>query len=73
MPVRRLRSLQEAEDALVLNPDDPRLWEIVSSLWALSDRLFPRRFPPGLRKHRSMEELNEQRERWEREAIENAR
>jgi hypothetical protein len=73
VPVRRLRSLQEAEDTLVRSPDDPMLWQAVASLWALSDRLFPRRFPPGLRKHRSIEELNEQREHWERQAIEAAR
>lgn len=73
MPVKRLRSLEEAEDSLRRHPDDPKLWPSVAALWRLSDRLFRSRLPPGVYKHRSVEELNRQRERWEAAAIESSR
>ena len=70
MPVKRLRSLQEAEDSLRRAPDDPQLWSSLADLWELSDRLSTRSFPPGLYKHRSIEDLNRQRDAWEAAAIE---
>lgn len=73
MPVRKLRSLEEAEDSLFRDPNDPRLWPSLVALWRLSDRLFSRRLPPGVYKHRSVEELNRQREQWEAAAIESSR
>ena len=69
MPVHKLRTLQEAEDALWRDPDDPQLWSHIASLWEFSHRLFPRKFPPGVYKHRSIEEANQQREAWNRQAI----
>lgn len=70
MPVKRLRSLREAEDSLRKDPDDPQLWASLAALWELSDRLSTRSFPPGLYKHRSIEELNRQREAWEAITVE---
>lgn len=70
MPIRRLHSLQEAEDTLARDPDDPRLWSNIAALWDFSDRLAPRSFPPGVHKHRSLEALNRQRENWEAAAME---
>jgi len=69
VPVRKLRSLQEAEDSLVNDPKDPGHWASIAALWELSERLFPRRFPPGVYKYRSIEALNKQRDAWEAEAI----
>lgn len=65
MPVRRLHSLQEAEDSLVRDPGDPRLRSKIGALWDFSDRLAPKSFPPGIHKHRCIEELNRQLEAWE--------
>lgn len=65
MPVRKLRSLEEAEDAVWRDPGDPRLWEVIRGVWGLSSRVFPRRFPPGVHRHRSIEDANRQREAWE--------
>jgi hypothetical protein len=70
MPVRRLHSLREAEDDIWRDTSDPRFWSSLASWWALSDRLFPWKLRPGLYKHRSIEDLNRQRESWEAEAIE---
>lgn len=70
MPVRRLRTLQEAEDSLFQDPDDPGLWSRIAALWDFSDRLAPKKsYPPGVHKHRSVEELNRQRDAWEAAAL----
>ncbi len=68
MPVRRITSLQEAEDSVWLDRDDPRLVARIRALWRLSSRLSRRRYPPGCYRHRSIEELNRQVEAWESEA-----
>lgn len=72
MPVRRLGSLQQAEDSLVIDADDPRLWSRVAGLWRIADRLFPRRFPAGVHKHESLEDLNRLRDAWQAAAIRDA-
>ena len=56
MPFRTLRSLKEAEDALWLDRDDPRLPDAIRELWDMSSRLAPCYFPPGVYKFRSLEE-----------------
>jgi hypothetical protein len=65
MPVRRLRSLQEAEDSVWLDRDDPRLASRIRALWRLSGRLNRRKYPPGCHRYKSIEELNRQVEAWE--------
>lgn len=39
MPVRRFRSLDEAERASWLEPDDPRIWVAARQRWALHQAL----------------------------------
>jgi hypothetical protein len=65
MPVRRFRSVEEMEGAVWMDRDDPRLWPTIASVWRLSERLCPMRFPPGLYRHRSIEEMNRQTEVWQ--------
>jgi hypothetical protein len=65
MPVRRFKSVEEMERTVWIDRDDPRLWPTISSVWALSARLCPVQFPPGVYKHRSIEGLNLQTETWE--------
>jgi hypothetical protein len=69
MPIRRLESLEEAEATTWYEPTDPTLWRIIASVWALADRVCPPRFPPGLYRHRGVEEMNRQRDAWERDQI----
>ena len=72
MPVYRYRSLEEAQRALWLEPGDPRIARIAEWLWEFSASLlgpaqhmdFGQR---GLKKFRSIEEANADRERWETE------
>ena len=64
MPVRRFRSLDDARRALWIAPDDPALAARIRNLWRFSARLVDRRIPRGLRRFRSIEEANAERERW---------
>lgn len=65
MPVRKLRSLQEAEALLWLDPDDPDLWRQIAAMLRLGYRLAPMRFPPGVHKYRSVEAASRQARDWE--------
>ena len=64
MPFRKLRRLQEMEDSL-WREIGPPLWDAIQRVWDFAERTCPRRFPPGVHKHRSVEEAQAQRERWE--------
>ena len=66
MPLRKYRSLQEMEDSLWRRSDDPSLLDAMARVWEFADRTCPRRFPPGVYRHRSLEEAARQRELWER-------
>lgn len=66
MPVRKLRSLDEAEQSVWLAKGDVRLWPAVKSLWEFSDRIYTPRFPSGVHKHRTIEDANRNTEEWER-------
>jgi hypothetical protein len=37
----------------------------IAAVWRLAARLAPQRFPPGVYRHRSIEEANRQAEEWE--------
>jgi hypothetical protein len=65
MPVRKFRSLQELEDAVWRSPGDPALFRVIEETWSFSDILCPQEFPPGVYRHRSVQEAQELRERWE--------
>jgi hypothetical protein len=65
MPVKKFRSLQEMEKSLWHEPGDPALWRAIRRVWDFAARTCPRRFPPGVYKHRSIEEAQRQREIWQ--------
>jgi len=52
--------------------DDPRLWPIIQQVWATAATLAPMRFARGLYRHRSIEAMNAQTERWADERIRRA-
>ena len=56
MPIRKFRSVEEMEGNVRYEPGSPELFRAIRSLWAFSARTFPRRFPPGVYKHRSIED-----------------
>jgi hypothetical protein len=65
MPFRKVRHLRELEDALWRPAGDPELWRAIERVWDFAARTCPRRFPPGVYRHRSIEEALAQRDRWE--------
>jgi hypothetical protein len=66
MPVRKFRTLLEAEDSLWYEPDDPRLWKAIAGVWDFGTRTTGYRFPPGVYKLRSVEEANKLHDEWEK-------
>lgn len=65
MPIRRFRSVEEMEGPHWYEPGDPALYRALRRVWALHARTLRPRFPPGVYKHRSIEEMNAQQERWD--------
>jgi hypothetical protein len=70
VPVRKFRSIEEMSEPVWRTPGDPELYRAMSALSELARRTRPRRFPVGVHKHRSIEEMNRVQEAW---ATEHAR
>ena len=64
MPVRRFRSIEDMEQPLWRRPGDPELYRAIAALWRTGQRTTSHRFPPGVYRHRSIQDLNDQTERW---------
>ena len=64
MPVYKFRSHDEMKTPLWREPGDPALFRAMANLWEIDRRLNTRRYPPGVHKHRSIEEMQETLERW---------
>jgi len=65
MPIRKFRDVDEMEDTLWYERDDPALARAIRSVWEFAERTCPQRFPPGVYRHRSIEADDELREQWE--------
>jgi len=64
MSIQKFRTLDAARQALWQQPRSSRLVTRMKALWAFSARLVPRQIPRGVRKFRSIEEANQEREQW---------
>ena len=64
MPVRKFRSVEEMERPHWREPGDPTLYRTMSRVWAFGQRTAGYRFPPGVYRHRSVQELNAQTAMW---------
>ncbi|MBI5240308.1 MAG: hypothetical protein HY926_07525 [Elusimicrobia bacterium] len=62
MPVQRFRSFEAAREALWGRLDDPGYLRRVAWLWAFSERLLRARPRPGVRRFRSLQEAQRDRE-----------
>jgi hypothetical protein len=69
MPVRKFRSIEEMKCEVWFEPGDSRLWEAIAQVWSFAASASRLRFPPGVYKHRSIEESNRLREEWEAASI----
>ncbi len=70
MPVRKFRDISEMEGNTWHEPGDPRLFAAIRAVWSLAARMTRPHFPPGVYKHRSIEEADRLRQEWERENFE---
>ena len=66
MPVRKFRSVADMEQPHWREPGDPELFEAMAALWATGTATVPRRFPPGVHRHPTVESLNALTEEWAR-------
>jgi len=64
MPLQRFRDHEEARRALRARPGDPDLFTRIRRLWTFAARLAPGAAPRGLRRFRTIEEANLEREEW---------
>lgn len=64
MPIYKFRSVEEMEQTIWREPGDPALFRAMAALWDIGTRTSGRRYPPGLHKHRSIEEMQEVQEAW---------
>lgn len=66
MPIRKYREVREMEGNTRLQPGSPELFKAIRAIWDLADRTTRPRFPPGVYKHRSIEEAQALRHEWDR-------
>ncbi len=66
MPVRKFRDVAGMEGNTWREPGEKGLSQAIRATWDLAHRTLEPRFPPGVYKHRSIEDAGKQRERWER-------
>lgn len=64
MPIRKFHSIEEMKRGTWRQPGAPSLYRSMRFILEVGRRTRPRRFPTGVHKHRSIEALNAQTERW---------
>ena len=64
MPIQKFTDFDDARRALWASPGQPNLIARIKGLWTFSTRLVPRQIPRGVRKFRSIEEANRERDQW---------
>ncbi|REJ74004.1 MAG: hypothetical protein DWQ36_08965 [Acidobacteria bacterium] len=66
MPVRKYRDVTEMPDALWFDKGSPELLRALRETWEMVQRTLRPRFPPGVHKHRSIEEAQQLSDAWDR-------
>jgi hypothetical protein len=65
MGVKKFRDVSEMKPARFA-PGSAELFAAWRHVWAVSARICPLTFPPGVYKHRSIEDAEQLRRQWER-------
>ncbi len=69
MPVRKFRSIEEMNGNTWRSPGDSGLHQAIRETWEFAQKTLQPRFPPGVYKHRSIEDAEKFRESWERDSF----
>jgi len=64
MPIRKFRSIEDMNAPHWRTPGDPELIRAMAHLWEIARRTSTRRYPPGVHKHTSIEDMELAQERW---------
>jgi hypothetical protein len=63
MPVRKFKRIEDMPE-LWFERGDPRLFKAIAGVWNFGQRWLAPHYPPGVYKHRSLEEKNRHDEEW---------
>jgi len=63
MPVQKYRSIEDMPE-IWFKPGDPRLYIAIAAVWDFGQRWLAPHYPPGVYKHRTMEDKNRLDEEW---------
>lgn len=66
MPIKKYRSIEEMDGNTWREPGSPELFRAIERVWDFARRTLQPSYPPGVYKHRSIEEMQAQREQWDR-------
>ena len=58
MPIRKFRSVEEMNQPVWRQPGDPELYRAIKAVWEFGQRTSTKRFQPGVRRFRSIEEMS---------------
>jgi hypothetical protein len=64
MPVRRFRSIEEMKAERGYDRNDPVLPRVIEGIWTFGERTARLRFPPGVYRHRTLDDLNARTSEW---------
>ena len=64
MAVRKFRTVQDMKRPRWRQPGDPALYAAIARVWDFGRRSGAHRFPPGVYRHHSVEELNALTNQW---------
>jgi hypothetical protein len=64
MPVRKFRGVEDMSAPHWREPGDPEIVRAMAALWDIALRTSRRRFPPGIHRHASIEDMHRTQERW---------
>jgi hypothetical protein len=64
MPIQKFRSFDDDRRALWISAQQPNLLTRIKGLWTFSAHLLPLQSPRGVRKFRSIEAANQERDQW---------
>jgi len=64
MPIKKFRDVSEMRRT-AFAPGSPELLAAIRHIWSLSQRICALHFPPGVYKHRSVEDADALRKQWQ--------